>query len=354
MPSSPSIRRRNSRRCRKRPMPEPLVRAAKPSPLPAGERSRGARVRGMQVSLDTNPSPQPSARWGEGEKHSMQHALVEAAQILREAGIETPELDARVLLCHAAGVTHETYIAHARGALPADSALRLEHAIARRLDREPVARITGTREFYGRGFILGKDTLDPRPDTETLIEAALDVVRKQGWQEKPLKLLDLGTGTGCILVTLLAELPYATGLGTDLSLGALAIAAANANAHGVAARAAFAASDWLDGISGTFELILSNPPYLATSEIAGLAMEVAAHDPRLALNGGPDGLAAYRRIAMHARDTLAGDGRLLVEIGPGQGEDVAAIFARAELTPERCEGGRRDLAGRPRVIFAGL
>jgi release factor glutamine methyltransferase len=136
-------------------------------------------------------------------------------------------------------------------------------------------------------------------------------------------------------------------------LGALAIAAANARAYRVASRAAFAAADWLDGISGKFDLILSNPPYLAAGEIAGLAKEVAAHDPRLALDGGPDGLEAYRRIAMRARDALTADGRLLVEIGAGQGEDVAAIFARAGLTLKPGEG-RRDLAGRPRVVVAGL
>jgi release factor glutamine methyltransferase len=272
---------------------------------------------------------------------------------LREAGIETPELDARVLLCHAARLTHETYIARARETLPADAAPRLQRAIARRLARWPVARITGAREFYGRSFILGKDTLDPRPDTETLIEAALDIVRERGWQQKPLKLLDLGTGSGCILVTLLAELPFAEGLGTDLSPGALATAAANASAHGVAARAAFAAADWLDGISGKFDLVLSNPPYISTGKIAGLAKEVAAHDPHLALDGGPDGLGAYRRIAMRARDILNKNGRLLVEIGAGQGKDVAAIFARAGLTLERGEG-RPDLSGRPRVIVAGL
>jgi release factor glutamine methyltransferase len=287
------------------------------------------------------------------EPGTLAQAFAATASRLRQAGIETPELDARVLLCHAAGLTHETYIARAREALPADAAPRLQHAIARRLAREPAARITGTREFYGRSFILGKDTLDPRPDTETLIEAALDIVRERCWQEKPLKLLDLGTGTGCILVTLLAELPGAVGLGTDLSPGALAIAAANARAHGVGPRASFAAADWLDAVSGKFDLILSNPPYLAASEIGGLAKEVAFHDPHLALDGGRDGLEAYRRIAMRARDILTKDGRLLVEIGPGQGDDVAAIFARAGLTPKRGEG-RRDLAGRPRVVVAGL
>jgi release factor glutamine methyltransferase len=305
----------------------------------------------MPAVTDIAASPQPSPPGGEGEGRSIRQAFIEAAQILREAGIETPELDARVLLCHAAGLTHETYIARARETLPADAAPGLRDAIARRLAREPVARITGAREFYGRSFVLGKATLDPRPDTETLIEAALDIVREQGWQEKPLNLLDLGTGTGCILVTLLAELPHAAGLGTDLSEGALAIAAANARAHGVAARAAFAAADWLGGVSCKFDLILSNPPYLAAGEIAGLAEEVASYDPRLAFDGGADGLDAYRRIAMGARDVLTDDGRLLVEIGPGQGKDVTAIFARAGLNLERGEE-RCDLAGRARVIVA--
>ena len=282
----------------------------------------------------------------------MQRAFVEAAQILREAGIETPELDARLLLCHAASLTHEAFIARAREDLRPDVAALLEGALARRLKREPVARITGTREFHGRSFLLRPEALDPRPDTETLIDAALDIVGKKGWREKPLKLLDLGTGSGSILVTLLAELPRATGIGTDRSVDALALAAANASAHGVATRASFVAVDWLDAIAGKFDLILSNPPYLAASEIAGLAADVAAYDPRLALDGGPDGLRAYRRIAARAREVLAEDGRLLVEIGPAQGEAVGAIFAGSGLRPDEAGNLKLDLAGRPRVVVA--
>ena len=334
-------------------MPEPLMRAGKSSPLPSGERSREARVRGIQTSSDISPSPRPSPRRGEGERRFLQRAFVETAQILREAGIETPELDARLLLCHAAGLTHEGYIARARETLCPDAALLLDGAIARRLKREPVARITCRREFFGRSFVLGPDTLDPRPDTETLIEAALDIVRNKGWREKKLNLLDLGTGTGCILVSLLAELPRARGIGTDLSAEALAIAAANAESYGVSARAAFVAADWLDAVTGTFDLILSNPPYLAAGEIAGLAEEVATYDPRLALDGGPDGLDAYRRIATRAGDHLNQNGRILVEIGPGHGEAVAAIFAGAGLGPDEALGFRLDLAGRPRVVVAG-
>lgn len=287
------------------------------------------------------------------ELQTLRQAFAATAGALREAGIETPELDARLLLCHATGLTHETYIARAREPLCLDAALQLDGAIARRLKREPVARIMGGREFYGRSFGLGPDTLDPRPDTETLIEAALDIVRERGWRSRPLNLLDLGTGTGCILVTLLAELPRARGIGTDLSADALAIAAANAGSHGVSACASFVAADWLDAITGTFDLILSNPPYLATGEIAGLAEEVAAYDPRLALDGGTDGLDAYRRIAALAGDHLSQNGKILVEIGPAQGEAVAAIFGSAGLRPDEALGLRLDLAGRPRVVVAG-
>jgi release factor glutamine methyltransferase len=287
------------------------------------------------------------------ERDTLAGAFAAAASRLRAAGIATPELDARVLLCHAAGLSHEAYVAHARDKLPDDATRRLESAIARRLKREPVARIAGTREFYGRNFMLGEDTLEPRPDTETLIEAALDIVREKGWREKPIRLLDLGTGSGCILVTLLAELPLATGLGTDLKAGALAMAAANAAAHGVVSRAAFVAADWLDGVSGQFDLVLSNPPYIESGEIAHLASEVASYDPRLALDGGADGLDAYRRIAAHAREVLAAEGRLILEIGAGQGDDVAAILTRAGLRLEE-RGSLPDLAGRPRAVVAGL
>ena len=288
------------------------------------------------------------------EAQSLNQAFVAAATSLRQAGIETPELDARLLLCHASGLSHEATIARAREGLRPEAAARLDEAIARRLKREPVARITGFREFFGRTFRLGPQTLDPRPDTETIVETALDLVEERGWRERRLRLLDLGTGTGCILVTLLAELPRARGLGTDLNPDALALAAANARAHGVSARAAFVAADWLDAIGGKFDLVLANPPYLAAEEIAGLAKEVAVYDPRLALDGGPDGLDAYRRIAARAGEVLAEDGRLLVEIGATQGEGVAGILEEAGLKRDEAGSVRLDLAGRPRVVMARL
>ena len=288
------------------------------------------------------------------EPVTLNQAFVGAAAVLREAGITTPELDARLLLCHAAGLSHEAYGAGAGGPVQPATLARFGTAIDRRLKREPVARITGTREFYGRGFTIAPPALDPRPDTETLIEAALAVVERRGWRDRTLSLLDLGTGTGCILVTLLAELPRAQGLGTDLSPSALALAAANAVRLGVGSRAAFMAADWLDGIAGKFDLVLSNPPYLASGEISGLAPEVAAYDPMLALDGGPDGLDAYRRIAAGAPAVLAEGGRLLVEIGAGQAAQVSDIFRAAGLKLDPSQAIGRDLAGRPRVVACGL
>ncbi len=220
----------------------------------------------------------------------MREAFAEAARLLRQTGIETPELDARVLLCHAVRLSQEAYIARAGEALAAEAKARFEEALARRLKREPVARILGSREFYGRDFAIGPDALDPRADTETLIEAALAIVDDRQWRNSPLHLLDLGTGTGCILATLLAELPRARGIGTDKSPEALALAVANAERLGVSARASFLAADWLDGIAGRFDLVLSNPPYLAQEEIEDLAEDVALHDPRLALKAAPTGL----------------------------------------------------------------
>lgn len=288
------------------------------------------------------------------EPVTLKQAFVGAAAVLREAGIATPELDARLLLCHAAGLSHEAYVAGAGGPVQPATLARFGTAIDRRLKREPVARITGTREFYGRGFTIAPPALDPRPDTETLIEAALALVERRGWRDQTFSLLDLGTGTGCILVTLLAELPCAQGLGTDLSPSALALAAANAARLGVGLRAAFMVADWLDGIDGKFDLVLSNPPYLASGEIAGLAPEVAAYDPMLALDGGPDGLDAYRRIAAGAPKVLTGGGQLLVEIGAGQAAQVSDIFRAAGLKLDQSQPIGRDLAGRPRVVAGGL
>jgi len=284
---------------------------------------------------------------------SVRQAFVETASVLREAGIETPELDARLLLCHAAALTHESFVARAGEALQPEAAVRLEALVRRRASREPISRITGTREFYGRSFLVDESVLDPRPDTETLIEVALALIEKTGRREEPLRLLDLGTGTGCILLTLLAELPKAHGLGTDLSPAALRLAEANARRLGVAGRASFLASDWLDAIHGEFDLIVSNPPYIASGEIERLAPEVAHHDPYLALDGGPDGLKAYRRIAAGAARLVAPKGAILVEIGASQAPAVAGLLRDGGFLVEN-DGLSFDLGGRPRVVVATM
>lgn len=284
---------------------------------------------------------------------SVRQAFVETASVLREAGIDTPELDARLLLCHAATLTHESFVARAGEALQPEAAARLEALVRRRASREPISRITGTREFYGRSFLVDDSALDPRPDTETLIEAALALIEKTGRREEPLRLLDLGTGTGCILLTLLDALPKARGFGTDLSPAALRLAEANARRLGVADRASFLASDWLDAIHGEFDLIVSNPPYIASGEIKRLAPEVAHHDPYLALDGGADGLEAYRRIAAGAARLLAPKGAILVEIGASQAPAVAGLLRDGGFLVAN-DGPSFDLGGRPRVVVATM
>jgi release factor glutamine methyltransferase len=265
---------------------------------------------------------------------------------LREAGIEAPELDARLLLCRATGLSHEAYVARGNDTLSPAAAARFGTYVGRRLAGEPVSRIIGTREFYGRPFRNDQSTLDPRPDTETLIEAALVLVDRNA----PLRILDLGTGSGCILITLLAELPLATGLGIDKSLQALDIARANAQILGVGDRADFSVGDWLEAVKGTFDLVVANPPYLSVADMAELAPEVRDHDPRAALDGGPDGLSAYRRIVPGLRKALSPGGFALFEVGPDQAQAVLRLLAEAGLDGGGGECLWRDLAGRLRVV----
>lgn len=277
-------------------------------------------------------------------------AFASAARLLRQASIDTPELDARLLLCHAAGLSHEAYVAQRDETLAPEEAARFAVSIERRLAGEPVSRIQGSREFYGRPFRIDASTLDPRPDTETLIEAALAIVSGKGLQDRPLTLLDLGTGSGCILVSLLAELPLASGVGIDLSVAALALAAANARDLGVGARTMFVAGDWLEAIGGAFDLVVANPPYLAAAEIAALPREVSAYDPWAALDGGADGLESYRRIASRACDVLRPGDSILLEIGADQADAVLQLLVEAGLGVEPGQCLWRDLGGRPRVV----
>jgi release factor glutamine methyltransferase len=214
----------------------------------------------------------------------------------------------------------------------------------RRLNHEPVARIIGVREFWGLPFRLSPETLVPRPDTETLVETALDLLPDR---QAPLRLVDFGTGSGCILVALLHELPQATGLGVDLSLGALVTARTNATDNRVGNRCHFALSRWADAVSGPFDLIVSNPPYIASGVIPTLDQEVREHDPKLALDGGPDGLEPYRILLGEAERLLAPGGLLVVEIGYDQAKALSRLAGLSGLEILRVA---HDLSGNPRCV----
>lgn len=247
--------------------------------------------------------------------------LTKAVVPLRAAEIEGARRDARILLGHVIGAGRAMT---ARDVVSDDEQARFEALIARRAAREPVSRIIGSREFWSRNFRLSAATLDPRPDTETLIDAALSLVASRS---APLGILDLGTGTGCILLALLSELPNARGHGSDASGAAIGVARENAVALGLGARATFSVGDWCRDLSGVFDLIVSNPPYIPSAEIASLEPEVSRFDPRAALDGGPDGLEAYRRIAVEAARHVAESGALLLEVGQNQAPAVEAILA---------------------------
>jgi release factor glutamine methyltransferase len=268
-----------------------------------------------------------------------QAALVAGTRRLAEAGIAGASGDARRLLAHALGLAPERLTLALQDALPEPAQTAFEAAIEARLARRPVSQIVGERQFWGRAFKVTRDTLDPRPETEILVAAAL---------ERPFaKLLDLGTGTGCILISLLKSMGFAAGLGVDLSPAALAVARENAERHGLGTRARFQQGDWFAGVEGQFDLIVSNPPYISEAEMAGLAPEVRDWEPHLALTPGGDGLAAYRAIARGAGSRLLPGGRILLEIGPAQGADVAALLAGVGF--ERL-AIRPDLDGRDRVV----
>ncbi|WP_282151386.1 peptide chain release factor N(5)-glutamine methyltransferase [Ruegeria atlantica] len=270
-------------------------------------------------------------------------AMVSATARLRAAGVADPARDARVLLAHAARIEASRVTLIAPEELSPEIAERYDQLISLRAVRVPVSHLLGEREFYGRRFRVSRDVLDPRPETEALIEAALS--------EPFDHVLDLGVGSGCILITLLAERASASGVGADLSEGACLQASANAVQHQVQGRVEILQSDWFQNIDGQFDLIVSNPPYISLQEMADLSPEVRVHEPRMALTDEGDGLGAYRRIAAGVPDFLLPGGRLLVEIGPTQGQSVAALFESAGLTATRIVP---DLDGRDRVVFAKM
>jgi release factor glutamine methyltransferase len=271
------------------------------------------------------------------------------AERFRNGGFDSAELDARLLTGDVLGLDLTGMIAAANRMLTLSESNRLESFAQRRLAGEPVARILGQKEFWGLSLQLSPATLVPRPDTETVVELALEILRA-GASDRPLRIADLGTGSGAILLALLAELPQAQGIGTDISTAALQTAAANAARAGLAKRAGFVACDYASGLCGPFDLIVSNPPYIRSADIAGLAIEVRDHDPPAALDGGPDGLDAYRVLIPQAADRLAPGAALVVEAAQGQSADIEALMKAAGLMaawPIKADlaGVRRAVAG---------
>jgi len=269
-----------------------------------------------------------------------QSALPDAIRRLAEAGVPDAPRDARRLLAHAMRLPPDRLTLHLADSLSAEHLNRFESAIAARARRQPVSQITGHRDFFGRSFRVTPDVLDPRPETEVLVLAAL--------AQPFARVLDLGTGSGCILLTLLAERPDVTGLGTDLSDEALAVARSNCQRLRLEGRAELAAGNWYGAVTKRgFDLIVSNPPYIAANEMPMLSPEVRDWEPHMALTPGGDGLDAFRAIAAGALVHLARGGRLIAEIGTGQGADVAALWQDAGLTSVEI---LPDLDGRDRAV----
>jgi len=266
---------------------------------------------------------------------------------LKAASIDAAELDARTLMGAALDLDLTGLIGAAARGLSTAEAARLEDFAYRRLAGEPVARIIGAKDFWGMAFKLSADTLVPRADSETVVELALELLDSRRVTEG-LRILDLATGSGAILLALLSELPQACGVGTDISPGALLTARGNASALGLARRAAFVACDYAAALNGRFDLIVSNPPYIRSCDIAGLSREVRDHDPHLALDGGADGLSAYRALIPQAAPLLKDGAALVVEVGLGQSGQIEALMTAEGLIPPKAP--KTDLAGIPRAI----
>lgn len=267
---------------------------------------------------------------------------------LAAAGIAKPRREARLILALALGIEPAQVLGWPERLVEPGLAAAAESLIARRAEGEPISRLRGRREFWSLDFALSPNTLDPRPDSETLITAALADVPDRA---APLRVVDFGTGTGCLLLALLSELPRAGGIGIDISPGAVAVAEGNAAALGLASRAEFRIGNWDTGIDGRADVILANPPYIPTNEVGRLPREVLAFDPWVALDGGPDGLSAYRSLGAAIRGLLRPAGKAYIEIGAGQGLQVARVFGEAGLTVTAV---RRDLAGIERCVVATL
>jgi len=286
------------------------------------------------------------------EAERLSEAVQRVGRVLDKAGVDTPSRDARVLVGEATGCDSARLIAEPDRPTTQAECQRLAELVKRRCAREPVSRILGRREFYGRDFGISPAVLDPRPDSETLIDTALALVDEEG--ARPIRILDVGTGSGCLLVTLLAELPAASGIGTDVSAEALEVAVQNAARHGVANRARFKIRRSLEGLEQPFDLLVCNPPYMPTQEIAMLAPEVRDHDPRAALDGGVDGLNVYREV-IHGVGRVLSSGWVLFEVAADQASAVSALL-RSVCGQHKSTGMRfaSDLGGHVRCVAARI
>jgi release factor glutamine methyltransferase len=273
-------------------------------------------------------------------------ALRHLRDAFSKAGVETPELDARLLLEWATGADRLAVLTSPTRKIDAAEAAKLNEAMTRRLACEPVHRIISRRGFYGLDFDLSPDTLEPRPDTECLVDLVLRHLR--GREEEELSLLDLGTGTGIIAISLLAHLPISRAMATDISSGALETCERNAKANGVAGRLTCFQSDWFEAVEGRFDVIVSNPPYIPTKDIGSLSPDVREYDPARALDGGADGLEAYRALAGGAAAHLADNGFVALEIGHDQRASVSGIFSEAGFALVEAS---RDLGGNDRALL---
>jgi release factor glutamine methyltransferase len=272
--------------------------------------------------------------------------VAEVAGALSAAVFEEPRRHARRLVASALAISRADLFGHPDRAVDEQQIGRIRAMLGRMVKREPLSRILGKREFWGLEFALSAETLDPRPETETVVEA---VLRRNPERRAPLRFLDLGTGTGCLLLTLLAEFPAASGVGIDIAERAVRTAACNAVALGVADRALFLVGDWGAAVSAKFDAVVTNPPYIASGELRLVPREVACYDPWRALDGGEDGLSAYRAIATHLPRLLASNGIFVTEVGIDQAEAVVAVMRTNGLD---LDGIEKDLAGIPRCVIA--
>lgn len=264
----------------------------------------------------------------------------------RSANIESADIDARLLLMHAAGLTRADLIASSQNAISPDIAKIIQDLAARRISGEPVDHILGYREFYGYRFQVTKDVLSPRPETEMLVEVALDITASN----PSAKILDLGTGSGAILISILAQAKQASGTAVDISEAALKIAGANAKIHEVDARINFLHGAWFKPVKDRYDIIISNPPYITKPAMEALSAEVKNFDPYLALSGGDDGLDAYREITSNAKQHLNPEGKVIFEIGFDQGASVSALLKEAGFSNVTTT---KDLAGHDRMVCGG-